>query len=138
MPAAGQKQTVLLVDDDANFLSELNDVLVGAGFHVLAAGTGSDAQKIWAANRRRPIDAAVIDLNLPDMAGLELIRRIVTARTTTRVLATTACLSDLHLEIAGYMGAHKTIRKFPETADGFPRSEWVESVSTVLKPDTSG
>ncbi|NKX55434.1 response regulator [Arthrobacter mobilis] len=62
---------LLVVDDEAQFLRALQINLTAHGFDVVTAATGSAA--LQAAARHR-IDAVVLDLGLPDMDGLEVIR----------------------------------------------------------------
>jgi DNA-binding NarL/FixJ family response regulator len=78
-------------------------------------------------------DAVVVDLNLPDENGIELIRQMTHRQKELRILATTGVESDLYLEIAGYVGAHRTIRKRPTSPDStFPADEWKRAVASVL------
>jgi DNA-binding response OmpR family regulator len=62
---------LLVVDDEAQFLCALQINLTAHGFDVVTAATGSAA--LQAAARHR-IDAVVLDLGLPDMDGMEVIR----------------------------------------------------------------
>ena len=130
------KHTALIVDDDAAFTSDLQSSLVRAGYNVLAAGTATQAQKIWHPKAHTQIDVAIVDLNLPDMSGIELIRQIsVVSGVPTKILATTESMSALHLEIAGYVGAHAAVRKFAFAGQGFPSQAWVDAVDTLLAPE---
>jgi two-component system KDP operon response regulator KdpE len=64
---------VLLVEDDDSTRASVARDLEHRGFHVEQAADGRTALDRWAA--RRP-DLALIDLGLPDMDGLRIIRRI--------------------------------------------------------------
>jgi two-component system, OmpR family, KDP operon response regulator KdpE len=64
---------VLVVDDEQQILRALRVILREAGFEALPASTGEEALDVAAL---RPPDAAIIDLLLPDMDGVELCRRL--------------------------------------------------------------
>ena len=66
---------ILLVDDDTNLLATMGDILKAKGFEPVTAKTGAAA---LARNRAGDIDVALIDLNLEDMPGLELLSRLKT------------------------------------------------------------
>jgi len=64
---------VLVVDDEPQILRALRVVLRDAGFDVIAANTGSEALDNAAV---RPPAAAIVDLMLPDIDGVEVTRRL--------------------------------------------------------------
>jgi DNA-binding response OmpR family regulator len=66
-------QTVLVVDDEPKILQLARDYLEHAGFAVLVAGDGPSA--LQAVRVRRP-DLVVLDLGLPGIDGLEVMRTI--------------------------------------------------------------
>jgi two-component system, OmpR family, KDP operon response regulator KdpE len=71
VPAAAPR--VLVVDDEAQILRALRVVLRDAGFEVVPAETGAEALDRAAV---RPPEAAIVDLMLPDMDGIEVTRRL--------------------------------------------------------------
>jgi two-component system response regulator PilR (NtrC family) len=64
---------VLVVDDEKSILMLLEEALTQWGYQVTAAGTGADA---LAALRTEVFDAALTDVRMPDMSGLDLLREI--------------------------------------------------------------
>jgi DNA-binding response OmpR family regulator len=64
---------VLVADDDGDILEYVKLRLELAGYGVLTASTGEEALTL--ALEHRP-DLAVLDLVMPKMSGMELIRRI--------------------------------------------------------------
>jgi len=62
---------VLVVDDDPRILKTLEINLRARGFEVLLARTGEDALKLAA--RHHP-DAVILDLGLPKLDGLDVVR----------------------------------------------------------------
>jgi putative nucleotidyltransferase with HDIG domain len=77
---------VLLVDDDATILAVVSEFLEGSGLPTVRAATGADALARLA---QGPLSAAVIDLGLPGMDGIELSRRIQLARPDLPVIILT-------------------------------------------------
>jgi PAS domain S-box-containing protein len=67
--------SVLVVDDDPVVLMQMQQMLAGIGVaEVLSARNGVEA--ILLMNRRKaPLDVVVCDLNMPEMDGVEMIRR---------------------------------------------------------------
>ncbi|PYM54345.1 MAG: hypothetical protein DMD79_24740 [Candidatus Rokuibacteriota bacterium] len=73
MPAPEGRPTVLVVDADHGMLDLLRDLLESRGYDVLTALSGEDAVRVVTG---QPIQAAVVDLLLPGMDGLQLITRL--------------------------------------------------------------
>jgi DNA-binding NtrC family response regulator len=67
--------TVLLVEDDELDLDAMTRTLVRQGYLVLSARSGHDAMSLIHAPLQ-PIDVVVLDLNLPDVGGVDLFARI--------------------------------------------------------------
>jgi DNA-binding NtrC family response regulator len=64
---------ILVVDDEPALLGLLRDALGSWGYDVKGAGSGTEA---LAAMGEEPFDAALIDIRMPDMTGLDLLRAI--------------------------------------------------------------
>ena len=64
---------VLVVDDEAQILRALRVILRDAGFEALPASDGEEALDLAAVQNP---DAAIVDLVLPDIDGVELCRRL--------------------------------------------------------------
>jgi CheY-like chemotaxis protein len=65
--------TVLLVDDDANALSALRELVGQEGYKVTTAADGSDALRCALAD---PPDIVISDCSMPRMDGLTLMREM--------------------------------------------------------------
>lgn len=64
---------VLVVDDEKHILTVLREALTQFGYRVTCAVSGTEA---LAAVRAELFDAAFIDVRMPDMSGLDLLRKI--------------------------------------------------------------
>lgn len=65
--------TVLIVDDEADFTSVLSKRLCRLGLSVRTASDGAEA---YAALETTPVDVVVLDMNLPGLNGLEVLKII--------------------------------------------------------------
>jgi len=68
-----RKLNVLVVDDDVDLASNLKDALETKGCSTAAVHDGQTALDLC---RRKPIDLSLIDIKLPDIAGLELAKKL--------------------------------------------------------------
>ena len=66
-------QNILIVDDSPSIRRMIAGALVAAGFKVTVC---ESAQQALAAASGSSLDAVVTDLNMPEMDGLELTRRL--------------------------------------------------------------
>ncbi|HEV7139456.1 MAG TPA: response regulator transcription factor [Steroidobacteraceae bacterium] len=78
---------VLVVEDEAALRETLKTRLTDAGFTVDVAQDGEEG---LFAGQEYPLDVAIIDLGLPKLAGLEVIRQLRTAGKTFPILILTA------------------------------------------------
>ena len=67
------KKRLLVVEDNEIERRSIVDLLLHDDIEVTAVGTGSEALDVL---RDRPVDCCVLDLNLPDMSGFELLERM--------------------------------------------------------------
>ena len=66
-------ERILVVDDEQNIRRSLEITLEGEGFTVESVGTGEEALAIVATD---PPDAVFLDIQLPGLDGLEVLRRL--------------------------------------------------------------
>ena len=77
---------VLIVDDDPGICETLSDVLEERGYHVRVFQRARAAlEQLVSA----PTDAAILDIMLPDMSGLDVLQAIKTASPATEVIVIT-------------------------------------------------
>lgn len=75
--------TVLVVEDDDETRAALSRELTTRSYRIVEAGDGRTALLRW--DSRRP-DVVLLDLGLPDMDGLDIVRRIRREATTPIVI----------------------------------------------------
>ncbi len=88
---------VLVVDDDDAFARTVADALVDRDIEAVAT---SDPHEALSLARRRPFAAAIVDLIMPNMDGLELARELRRVSPTTEVVMLTAH-ADIRSAIEG-------------------------------------
>jgi DNA-binding response OmpR family regulator len=87
-----QRKTILVVDDDPELREDVVEQLrVGDEFTAVEAATGEEG--LSAAQAVRP-DLILLDVNLPDMDGREVCRRLKVAGVRAPVVMLTAAASD--------------------------------------------
>lgn len=88
---------VLLVDDERDFADALAERLQARGFRVTTAYDGEEALRLAAGME---LDVAVLDVNLPGMDGLTLLRELRAVRPHAEALMLTGS-NDLATAVAG-------------------------------------
>jgi two-component system, OmpR family, alkaline phosphatase synthesis response regulator PhoP len=116
-------QTVLIVEDETSIASFVALYLKNAGYAVKAVGTGGSALNAIAAETPALI---ILDLNLPDMDGLEICRR-VRKSSDVPILMLTARDEDVDKIIGLEVGADDYLTK------PFNPRELVARVKSVLR-----
>ncbi len=117
---------ILNVDDYEPARYATSRILRGAGFEVLEAATGAETLRLVA---EQP-DLVILDVNLPDMHGFEVCRRIKADPHTARIPV-------LHLS-ASYRGSEARVKGLEGGADGYLTTpvepeELVASVKALLR-----
>ena len=64
---------VLIIDDENSILLLLKEALTAWGYQVATANTATDALAVV---RTQVFDAAITDIRMPDMSGLELLKQL--------------------------------------------------------------
>src|SRR5579863_8376401 len=107
LTAENDQLTVLVVEDDQQMLRTLSDILRHRGYAAATAATGSAAIERIA--HGGPPAIALVDLVLPDMAGLEVVRALRSLSRSTQVVVLTghasfdSALSALREETYDYL-----------------------------------
>jgi two-component system, OmpR family, KDP operon response regulator KdpE len=115
---------VLVVDDEPSIRRLLRTSLSAQGYRVLEAGTGQGA--IDSLTRDGP-EVVLLDLGLPDMDGLEVIRRVRTSGFKTPVIVLSSRSNERGKVQALDLGADDYVTK------PFGMSELVARIRTALR-----
>jgi len=68
-----KEETILVVDDEEPVRGLLQRILQEAGYQVVTAANGKEALSLLSG---RKIDVALIDIKMPEMSGIELLRKL--------------------------------------------------------------
>lgn len=78
---------ILIVEDEITLSKQIHQYLADKGFAVDTVNTAGDG---FYMGKEYPIDAAVIDIGLPDFSGIELIKRLRNHQVSIPILILTA------------------------------------------------
>jgi len=102
------KLSLLIVDDDEVMRNTLSDVLKKKGYDVSVASSGNEA---LSAIRKNIVDLVVLDMRLPDLDGIEVLKRVKEFDTEILVIMMTA-YSDVETAVSAMKsGAYHYINK---------------------------
>lgn len=85
--ASGAKAVILVIDDEPSVADAVKIILEDNGYAVLVAATGRSGFE-RACERR--IDLAIVDLQLPDMSGLDVLSSVREREPDGRVIMITS------------------------------------------------
>ncbi len=103
-----QMKTILIVDDALEVREMLNDFLTMQKFGTLQAENGVEAMKI--VGKSHP-DLAIVDIEMPQMNGLEFARWASNAFPEMPIIIISAYLEKYSLEFINNLGVKKVLRK---------------------------
>jgi len=102
------KPSILIVDDDEVMQETLLDVLKKPGYEVFSVGSGNE---VLATLKKNVIDLILLDMKLPDVDGLEVLKEIKEFDTEILVIMMTA-YSDVQTAVTAMKsGAYHYINK---------------------------
>src|SRR5437763_11374061 len=115
---------IALVDDDKNILASVSMLLEQEGYHVR---TFTDGAAALTALTTTPPDLAILDIKMPRMDGLELLRRLRQANPELPVIFLTSKDEEIDELMGLNAGADDYIRK------PFSQRLLLERVKAVLR-----
>lgn len=128
---------VLLVDDEADFLTSLSQRLSLRNLNVLTASSGLEALDILA---REPVDVILLDVKMPGLDGIQTLKAIKKSHPTAQVIMLTghaeleSSLDGMDLGFFDYLtkpvDINKLITKLKEARESLPSREGVSSEPT--------
>ena len=139
VPHEGHSQSVLLVEDNATNRFVLGQMLVSDGHNVKLASCGLDGVAMATA---RPYDLIIMDVNMPDINGIEATRRIRTALGPDhipRIAALTAYFSEMDRTAMAAAGIDEVWTKPLKLADmrALLNGVGARSQAPQMAPDTA-
>lgn len=106
--AAGR--TVLVVDDEQSIRELLSLLLEGEGYDVLTASRGDEALDLFC-QAQHTIDLVILDLKMPGLGGIELLRELRSRAPAVPAIVVTAFSNWDDAVEAMRLGAYNYIRK---------------------------
>jgi DNA-binding response OmpR family regulator len=107
-PMAGNREKILIVEDDPTLLRVLKDNFEFCGYTVT---TASDGKTGWEAVRRVAPDLIILDLMLPQINGYDLCRRIRHESMTMPIIMLTAKAQEADVVLGLDLGADDYVTK---------------------------
>ena len=102
------KPSILIVDDDEVMRETLSDVLKKKGYEIYVVNSGNESLAVI---RKQLIDFVLLDMKLPDVNGLEILKKIKELDTEILVVMMTA-YSDVESAVSAMKsGAYHYINK---------------------------
>jgi two-component system cell cycle sensor histidine kinase/response regulator CckA len=92
---AKEQHSILVVDDNEQALTLVDEALTSRGYHVTVTSKGAEAMPILESKKGDNIDLVIIDLVMPDVDGMELAGKILKKRPNIRVLVMSGYADDV-------------------------------------------
>ena len=118
-PANTGRKTILIVDDDASFLSVLKKILVKDGYDVVDAPGGRAAQSLLILGG---INLVISDIHMPEGGGIDLLRYVKRSHVLVPVVLMTGFAEISETSEAHMMGADYFLAK------PFKREELLQTI----------
>jgi DNA-binding response OmpR family regulator len=116
-------EKILLIEDDREIQSTLQNVLSTAGYQVSVASNGVEARPII---DNQTIDLVITDMMMPKMGGFPILEHLKTMPNPPKVIMITANEGGRHKAYAEMLGVAGYLRK------PFAMDVLLETVSKVL------
>jgi two-component system, NtrC family, response regulator AtoC len=103
------KPSILIVDDDDVIQETLSDVLKKRGYEIFLASSGKETLEMI---KKNIIDLILLDIRLPDIDGLEVLKKIKEIESEILVIMMTAVCTDIPTAVAAMkFGAYHYLNK---------------------------
>jgi len=116
---------ILVIDDDEFMLSTTCSLLNVAGFETIRTADGPQGIELY---RQRKPAAVLLDLGLPSMDGLQVLKKICQIDPGAKVIVVTGYASEAAAQAARAIGAAAFIPK------PFGLNDLIKNIETVLGP----
>ncbi len=88
-----KKPSILVVEDDAEMCETLSDILSDKGYEVKTAGRGEEGLAL-ARKEKKKFPICLLDLKLPDITGVEVLKGLKALNPDTYAIIITAFASS--------------------------------------------
>lgn len=122
----GNKETILIVEDEEILCILLEEVLTSKGYNVIKATDGSEALNIYK-NRRADIDAVIMDMGLPKLSGQALFLHIKHLQPNEKIILASGYLEEELKNNLFELGAKAYLQK------PYKPNEILQAVQKVLQ-----
>jgi CheY-like chemotaxis protein len=109
-PADAQRETILVVDDEAGIRTLIAKILRREGYSVLEAGTATEAAAI-AAKHGSAIQLLVTDVMLPDRNGRQLAEKLVQSLPKLKVMYISGFTDDESVRAGAFPPGARFLQK---------------------------
>jgi two-component system, cell cycle sensor histidine kinase and response regulator CckA len=118
-PRPRERATILLIEDEPGVRRLVRRMLVERGYRVLEASGGEEALAVFE-DHHPIVDLVLTDVVMPNMSGIEIVRRLTALRPELKTLYMTGYSEDIVFERGGAEPAAPVLRK-PFLAEALER-----------------
>jgi len=97
-----------VIDDESEIVDQIKEYFESEGFSVETAETGQDG--IDYAKREHP-DLMILDMKLPDMSGLQVLKMVKQLSPLTKVITMTGYIDQIMFDQAEELGRDTFLQK---------------------------
>lgn len=108
---------LLIVDDEPLILQGLSHILNWNELGLELAGTCGSGMQAWKLLQQTPIDIVITDIKMPEMHGIDLIRRIKQERLNTRCIVLSSYDDFQYVKEAALLGIENYLLKPVSTTE---------------------
>ena len=102
-----KRESIFVVDDDQGILDSF-DAMLGDDYQLYMANNGVDALRYL--DRYQPC-LMFLDLKMPQMNGLELLKNVAARNLSTVIVVVTALPQEQYRELANQYGVYRYLQK---------------------------
>lgn len=128
-PTQRGEGTILLVEDEELLIELVRALLTEEGYTVLVARTGPEAVSTFR-DRKAEIDLVVSDLGLPELSGIEVMRRIRAIAPGVKAVFVTGFIEEEERQAIEELGVRHLIQK------PFTQEELLNAIRDTLEPSS--
>lgn len=99
---------LLIVDDESGIIEEVKSFFEEEGFEVLTADTGKEGIRVLA---KIPPDILLLDMKLPDISGIDVLKYCKENLPKTRVIVNTGYVDQKIIDEAERLGRDAFLQK---------------------------